>query len=132
MQHQKRGALPLLGLIVLSLSLAACGETAPTPTAAPPPTPAPVVATATAAAAPTAPRLGPVVSPIPEGTIAPAPESQIGAAPGGPILVSAADLKAGPNEPRLRLVDMGSAAEYAAGHAPGAVHIDWRELQVTD
>jgi thiosulfate/3-mercaptopyruvate sulfurtransferase len=133
MHAPNRAAPRLLALLAFCAGLAACGEAAPSPTAAPPPTPAPLTATATAvpsptATAPPATRTGPAVSPIPEGTIAPAPESQVG----GAILVSAADLKGMLNDPGLRLVDLGSAAEYAAGHAPGAIHIDWSELQVTD
>ncbi len=59
------------------------------------------------------------------------------ATPGAPapppgLLVTPADLRALLGSPTLRIVDMGSGDEYAAGHIPGAVHIDWSELQVTD
>ncbi len=47
-------------------------------------------------------------------------------------LVTAGDLKTGLADPNLRIVDMGGTDEYAAGHVPGAVHIDWSEIQVTD
>lgn len=58
----------------------------------------------------------------------PAPAST----PTAGYILTAGDLKASLADPNLRIVDMGSADEYAAGHLPGAVHIDWSEIQVTD
>src|SRR5689334_11998876 len=72
---------------------------------------------------------------VPAQTAAPAsptPAPATAPAASGAYLVSAAGLIPALNDPALRVVDMGSGDEYAAGHIPGAVHIDWSELQVTD
>ncbi len=73
---------------------------------------------------------------------APLPGARVTAAPpaaatsptdaGDAFVVTAADLKTQVGDPRLRLVDMGSGDEYAAGHLPGAVHIEWSELGLDD
>ena len=62
----------------------------------------------------------------------PTPAPATAPASSSAYLVSAAGLIPALNDPALRVVDMGSGDEYAAGHIPGAVHIDWSELQVTD
>ncbi|HEX6606309.1 MAG TPA: sulfurtransferase [Chloroflexia bacterium] len=79
---------------------------------------------------------GESAAPLP-GAAAPAPPQT--AVPANPTpatnsayLVGAAALIPALDDPALRVVDMGSGDEYAAGHIPGAVHIDWSELQVTD
>src|SRR5690348_10001632 len=72
-------------------------------------------------------------APAPAQTGAPgSPTPATTPAASGAYLVSAAGLIPALNDPALRVVDMGSGDEYAAGHIPGAVHIDWSELQVTD
>jgi thiosulfate/3-mercaptopyruvate sulfurtransferase len=68
-------------------------------------------------------------APVPAG---PTPAPATTPAASGAYLVGAAALIPALNDPALRVVDMGSGDEYAAGHIPGAVHIDWSELQVTD
>ena len=82
-----------------------------------------------------APGSGVVSTPAPAQTAVPAsptPAPATAPAASSAYLVSAAGLIPTLNDPALRVVDMGSGDEYAAGHIPGAVHIDWSELQVTD
>ncbi len=77
--------------------------------------------------------VGPTAAPAPTGVPAtPAAAVIPAAAQNKALLVTAAELKGLIGGPRLRLVDMGSSDEYAAGHLPGAVHIDWSELNLGD
>ena len=98
---------------VLPVLLAGCGATAP-PSATPSPLTSPAAATAATALPATT-------------TAAPLPAASI-----PPILIATADLRVALGDPRLRLVDLGGAGEYAAGHLPGAVNITWEQLSVTD
>src|SRR5690349_5144107 len=108
-------------ILVIALILAAYGpQNAPTDSATP-----------TSTAPTTAQRVQPPAHPPP---VLPRPPP--GGVPAGAAspLISAADLLTliDQNHPRLRVVDMGSADEYAAGHVPGAIHVDWSELNVAD
>lgn len=45
-----------------------------------------------------------------------------------PPLLAPAELQARLDDPRLRVVDLGPAEQFAAGHVPGAVHLPYAEL----
>jgi 3-mercaptopyruvate sulfurtransferase SseA len=36
------------------------------------------------------------------------------------------------SDPKVRVVALAPQADYLRGHVPGAVQIDWSDLQVTD
>src|SRR5689334_789308 len=121
MSKSKFWAVLTPAILVIALILAACGpQNAPTDSATP-----------TATAPTTAQGVQPPAHPPP----AP-PRPPPGGVPAGAAspLISAADLITliDQDHPRLRVVDLGSADEYAAGHIPGAMHVDWSELNVTD
>jgi thiosulfate/3-mercaptopyruvate sulfurtransferase len=80
-------------------------------------------------AAPSSGASAPVLTPV---LTSPTPAPATAPAASSAYLVSAAELVPALHDTALRVVDMGSGDEYAAGHIPGAVHIDWSELQVTD
>ena len=101
-------------LLLATLALAGCGDQAGSPAPLPP---------SGAGQPPTALTSAGATTALPAGTTVPT-----GA--GDAFVVTAADLKAQVSDPRLRLVDMGSGDEYAAGHLPGAVHIEWSELDL--
>src|SRR4051812_15742095 len=123
MNGGKFWAMRTLAILGITLTLAACGtETAPTGSATPP------------SAAPTAaPGSPPSHAP---GSLAGTPAAGTSRVPAGAAspLISATDLQTllDQDHPRLRVIDMSSADEYAAGHIPGAIHVDWSELNVTD
>jgi thiosulfate/3-mercaptopyruvate sulfurtransferase len=108
-----RFSAAMRGLLILAatLALTGCGGESAAPGSG-------------AASAPTLAQTTAPANPTPAPATAPAAS--------GAYLVSAAALIPALNAPTLRVVDMGSGDEYAAGHIPGAVHIDWSEMQVTD
>jgi thiosulfate/3-mercaptopyruvate sulfurtransferase len=121
----KSWGICMVGLVSLALILAACGaESAPTGGATP------------GSTVPTTGANTGTLPPHTPGSLAGTPGAAGSRVPAGAAsyLISAADLKTliDQDHPRLRIVDMGSGDEYAAGHIPGAIHIDWSELNVTD
>ncbi|MDQ2805409.1 MAG: sulfurtransferase [Chloroflexota bacterium] len=107
----------LCGILLLAtLTLAGCGDQAAAPATLPP---------SDAAQPPTA-------LPGVDATKAPRAAATGLSGVSDAFVVTVADLTAQVGDPHLRLVDMGSGDEYAAGHLPGAIHIDWTELDLGD
>jgi hypothetical protein len=131
--------LPLVGTLLVALTLAGCnGEEAVATgaAAAPPavavveptftPTAEPTVSRETAAApgagaAPAEPEVEPTIAAPEPATLAPLPA---GLEDSG-LLVDTAWLAANGNEVGVRVLDVRSTEEFDSGHIPGAVNVNW-------
>jgi thiosulfate/3-mercaptopyruvate sulfurtransferase len=108
-------------LLLITLSLNACGGTAPqtTPTFTPAPPAQP-----TSEATPTIPEQpNPTTTPVPNANIAPQP-TPAASQPRPAVLVDTQWVKANLGKSGMRLIDVsGSKSTYDEGHLPGAVYI---------
>ena len=50
------------------------------------------------------------------------------AAPNPPLLLEPEQLQSCLADPRILIVDLSNPASYAAGHIPGAIHLDYADL----
>src|SRR5690348_16054574 len=65
--------------------------------------------------------------------MAPTPlRAESSAYPNADLLVDVDWLSAHPGDADLRIVDMSPATLYSSGHIPGAVNLEWQQIQLVD